>query len=119
MCRDSIYAVGGGAHQDAVFARIVEASYQSVDGFDTPIYQIWGLSAIATFVRAALRQIQASVKSPGGSANVAEAKFLADVVIVLAVVSAGLLATVCGEQYTAKTTDYPAGTRTPPPSRTS
>ncbi len=36
-----------------------------------------------------------------------------------AVVSAGLLAAVCGEQYTTKTTDYTAGTRTPPPSRTS
>jgi len=107
LCRDSIHAVCGRAHQDAVFSRIAEASYQSVDGFDTPIYQIWGLSTIATFVRAALRQIQASAKAAGGSVNVAKAKFLAGVDIVLAVVSAGLLAAVCGEQYTAKTSDYP------------
>ena len=83
MCRDSIHAVCGRAHRDTVFSRIAEASYQSVDGFDTPIYQIWGFSTIATFVRATLRQIQAPAKAPGGSANVAEAKILATVDIVL------------------------------------
>lgn len=35
LCRDSIHAVRWRTRQDTVFSRIAEASYQSVNGFDT------------------------------------------------------------------------------------
>ncbi|KAL8799637.1 MAG: hypothetical protein Q9182_005739 [Xanthomendoza sp. 2 TL-2023] len=83
-------------------------AYKRIPALEIAI-TIWGLSTLATFVRAAIRRLQAAIKASGvgTAAQYAQQKFLAGLEIVLAVVSIGLWSGVGGLEYTSQAAEYP------------
>ena len=83
-------------------------AYKRIPALEMSI-TIWSLSTIATFVRAAIRRVQAAIKASGAgtAAEYAEQKFLSSVEVVLAVVSVALYSGASGVEYTSQTAEYP------------
>ncbi|KAL8689416.1 MAG: hypothetical protein Q9224_004644 [Gallowayella concinna] len=83
-------------------------AYKRIPALEISI-TVWGLSTLATFVRAAIRRLQATIKSSGvgTAAQYAQQKFLSGLEVVLAVVSIGLWSGVGGVEYTSQPGEYP------------